>query len=346
MPISHNSTTVRLHTLLRKMRDERLRIPDHQRDYVWSPRQQCKLVNAILAGKPIPSILIRELANYTETLEDGQQRLRTALRFVDNEFALEGGVRFVDLSEDRKQLILNYSVSVTTYSGADDALAREIFIDHQGGMPLTVGERLYSLAGMSPIVSYAVERLLTPGHDFYERLGPMFATNARTPKARRGSDMVTAFCICAGMAFGIDYLSRKWSDIEEVLSRDVDEAALDAKLDTFVRVWERLHQIAPVTTRTRRNEYWNLGNFGGYIAYSLELHADPVKRAEFNLPASMDELVNMWATRIANEETLTLLHRDLSAARSWKKARWANGLRRVFTADTTVLVDSEDDDDE
>lgn len=350
MPISYSSTTVKLHSLLRRMRNERLAIPDHQRDFVWSLRQQCKLVLAIRRGKPIPSILLRELDDDTQTLEDGQQRLKTMLRYVDNEFSVEGHY-FRDLSPEEQERIKEYNVIATTYSGADDELAREIFNDFQNGRPLTVGERLYSLYHTSPIVRYTVERLLTPGHYFHERMAPMFAMSTRTAKARRGSDMVTAFCLCAGLAFRIDYLSRKWDDIDNVLHRTIDTAEIDAKLDTYVRVWERVHQMAPVTTKTRRNEYWNLGNFGGYIAYSLEMHATAAGQTEFNLPSTVEGLVDAWATHIAEvyaDEALLyrVLHRDLSAARSWKKARWANGLRRLFTVDPTVLTDSDDDDDE
>lgn len=345
MSTSYNSTTLQLRNLLRHFTSGRLTIPDHQRDFVWSLRQQQKLVNAILRGKPIPSILIRELDDDTRTLEDGHQRLETLKRYMNNMFDVDG-VLFRDLPANDQERFREYSVIVVTYSNATDELAREIFNDFQNGKPLTVGERLYSLYHTSPIVRYTVERLLTPGHHFHGRLSQMLGMSNRTAKARRGSDMVTAFCLCAGLAFGIDYLSRKWDDIDSILHRNIAHAELDAKLETYVRVWERLHQIAPVTTKTRRNEYWNLGNFGGYMVYSMELHADAAKRDEFNLPESMDELVEAWATRIADDSTLPMLHRDLSAARSWKKARWANGLRRVFTADSIVLTDSEDEDDE
>jgi hypothetical protein len=61
--------------------------------------------------------------------------------------------------------------------------------------------------------------------------------------------------------------------------------------------------------------------------------------------------MNAWAIHIAAvyaDETLLsrVLHRDLSAARSWKLARWSNGLRRLFNADPVVLTDSDDEADD
>lgn len=351
MPVFYNSCVLKLHTLLRRLTNDRISIPDHQRDFVWSLRQQAKLVEAILRGKPVPSILLRDLDDDTQTLEDGQQRLRTMQRYVADEFEADG-LKYSALSPAQQARIQDYDVIVVAYSGATDEEAREIFNSFQNGKPLTIGERLYSMKMTSPIVRYAAERLLTPGSAFRTRLDEIFDMEYRKAKGRRGADMVVAFALCAGLMYGIDFLSRKWEDVDTILHRDIDEAALDAKLDTYVRLWERVHQISPVTTKTRRNDYWNLGNFGGYIVYSLELHADAAKREEFNLPPTLDGLIEAWASHIADaygdaDWLKENLHHDLSAARSWKLARWANGLRRLFTTDPlvlTVATDSDDDD--
>ena len=83
-----------------------------------------------------------------------------------------------------------------------------------------------------------------------------------------------------------------------------------------------------------------------------------------NLPASLDSLIEHWAGKIASNHVfinkkdapeyekeretklLSILHKDLSSARSWKVARWSNGLRNLFNAavDTKVDIESEDDD--
>ncbi len=342
----YTSYTEKLKTLLRKYRNGRLTLPDYQRDFVWSLRQQRKLVTSIRLGKPIPSILLRELEDDTMTLEDGQQRLTTLGLYIDNTFDLDG-VYFRDLSDHDQQRVLSYDVVVIKYSGVTDEEARQIFNDFQNGKPLTFGERIYT--SRSPIVDYAMRKFLTPGIDLYHRLAKITG-EGRTPKGRRGADMARAFAMCAGVAFGIDHLSRKWDDAEILLHKDIDEGALDAKFERYAQVLERVNELEPVLTKTRRSQYWDPGNFMGYVLFTLMIHGTP-EGADFNLPHSLDELCEVWAQHIAavhREPKLLedVLHRDLSAARSWKRARWANGVRRLFKPDdNTVLEDMGEDDD-
>lgn len=343
--ISYSSSTKTLVYLLNRLRSGRLTIPDHQRDFVWSIGQQKKLVNSIRRNKPVPSILVRELDTGVSSLEDGQQRLKTLLRYVDNEFEAEDGKYFRDLTLDEQTKIDLYSVIVVGYSDATDEEAREIFNDYQNGKPLTVGERLYSMR-QSPIIHYAVTNLLTPGAEFHDRVANALG-GGRTPKGRRGCDMTNAYALCAGMAFGIDYLSRKWDDASSVIHKNIDEPALNEKMNAYARVWQRVHELKPVTTKARRNDYWNPGNYGGYIVYSMELLLAG-EGAKYNLPASMDDLIEHWAKEITTNATLlATLHEDLDAARSWKMARWSNGLARMFKAAAveTQAVDTEDEDD-
>lgn len=350
MPINYAANVRPLRDLVARFDTPRLEIPEHQRGSVWTPRQQKRLVSAIRRGKPIPSILLRELDDGRMTLEDGHQRLRTLWRFRRNEFADEDGRFFRDYSEVEQERFDNYSVITVTYSGARDEEAREIFNDYQNGRPLTIGERLYSLNLTSPIVRYAIQMLLTPGQGFHNRLANTLGGD-RTAKGKRGADLMNAFALCAGLAFGIDHLSKKWEDAELILHLDFDVASTTARLETYVQIWERVDALAPVTTKARRNMYWHHGNFGGYIAYSVLLMGTP-QAAEFELPPTAPELVEMWAQHIAEEYRdpdllLRVLHRDIPVmGRAWKLARWRNGLRRLFTPDVDEVAVVDDTEDE
>jgi hypothetical protein len=329
MAPSFSPSFEKLSVLLRRMDNGRLVVPEYQRGYVWVLRKKRKLVNTILSGYPIPNILLRSLEdeNETTTLEDGQQRLVTMKKFTENEFELENGNRFSDLSAVEQDKIRNYVVLCSTYVGATDDEARQMFNDHQDGMALTVGERL--CAARSPIVDYTARMLLTPGEGFHDRMVPI--VGARNWKTARGADMTQAYALCAGFAHGIDYLSRKWDDVDDVLHVGFNEAAVTAKLDLYVRVLERVHELAPITTKTRRNQIWNLGNFGGYIAFSIEVRGE----GRDGMPTGTNEFIEMWAQHIGDvyrrpEMLGMILHRDLSSARSWKTARWSNGLNRLL----------------
>ena len=60
-------------------------IPEYQREFTWEPTRQCKFVESILMGLPIPFLFFWERPD-TGALEvvDGSQRLRTIQAFLDD----------------------------------------------------------------------------------------------------------------------------------------------------------------------------------------------------------------------------------------------------------------------
>ena len=88
--------------------------PGFQRRYVWSNTLASRLVESILLNVPIPPCYLSQNDDYELDVIDGQQRLYSIYRFVDNQFALSGlevlkdlnGLRFHKLtSKTRRQLI-------------------------------------------------------------------------------------------------------------------------------------------------------------------------------------------------------------------------------------------------
>lgn len=57
--------------------------PSYQRGVVWSDKESCELIDSVLRGIPLPSIILNQRAG-DETLEivDGKQRLTAILRFI------------------------------------------------------------------------------------------------------------------------------------------------------------------------------------------------------------------------------------------------------------------------
>jgi hypothetical protein len=62
--------------------------PDFQRRYVWSPKLASRLIESILLNVPIPPCYLSQNSDYELDVIDGQQRLFSIHRFVDNQFAL------------------------------------------------------------------------------------------------------------------------------------------------------------------------------------------------------------------------------------------------------------------
>lgn len=87
--------------------------PDFQRRYVWTDILASRLIESILLNVPIPPCYLSQNDNFELDVIDGQQRLFSIYRFIDNQFRLKGlevlvefnGKRFHELpSKVQRQL--------------------------------------------------------------------------------------------------------------------------------------------------------------------------------------------------------------------------------------------------
>lgn len=74
-------------TLVKRMRDNAFKVPDFQRQYVWTLKHASKFIESLLMGLPVPGIfLYKEKGTNQHLVIDGQQRLRTLQAFYDGIF--------------------------------------------------------------------------------------------------------------------------------------------------------------------------------------------------------------------------------------------------------------------
>jgi hypothetical protein len=64
--------------------------PNFQRQYVWSDVLASRLIESILLNVPIPPCYLSQNDDYELDVIDGQQRLYSIYRFMDNQFSLTG----------------------------------------------------------------------------------------------------------------------------------------------------------------------------------------------------------------------------------------------------------------
>lgn len=117
--------------LAQKVRGEEYYVPGYQRELIWKNPQQSKFIESVIVGLPIPFVFLWQDDEGKLEIVDGSQRLRTIVRFLDGELALEGcdlvpglkGIRFGDLPEGRRRkfnsrtmrgIVLDNSVSAFT----------------------------------------------------------------------------------------------------------------------------------------------------------------------------------------------------------------------------------------
>lgn len=123
--------------------------PEYQRDYVYTDKQASKLVESVLMGIPIPTIYLCEEEDNTYSVIDGQQRITSLVRYLKNDFALNGlqelnelnGMCYKDLSKDIQKKLKSSSLSTISLLKQSTDLKYEIFARlNQGAVKLNPQE--------------------------------------------------------------------------------------------------------------------------------------------------------------------------------------------------------------
>ena len=93
--------------------------PYYKRNFVWDMKDQIEFIETILLGYPCPEIFIaegkRDLERNIKYIHviDGQQRLTTIKRFINNEFPVKEKY-YKELSDEEKTKFLDYEIGTVT----------------------------------------------------------------------------------------------------------------------------------------------------------------------------------------------------------------------------------------
>ena len=142
-------------TLLEQWDGKILEIPDMQRDYVWDNGRASRLVESLILNIPVPPIFFAETPQATFEVIDGQQRVRSLVRYLKNEFRLSGlgvlseykGKRFHQLPEREQRHLKTRSLRAIVISAESHPNMKfEVFERlNTGGITLNAQELRNSL---------------------------------------------------------------------------------------------------------------------------------------------------------------------------------------------------------
>jgi hypothetical protein len=333
--VRYEHTSDSAESLIELLTTDILEIAVHQRAFVWPVDHQRKMVETVQRGLPTANILIRKERNRVQTLEDGQQRLTCLRRYFNDEFVDKQGRKFSDLPIELKLQMKNYMFGITRYWNATDSDAIKIFDYQQNGVPLSVGDRLHALTAISPIVQFTNELVLSPASEFASRATAVWGSHDGTTKKR--NELVKAFSIACGCAFGPAFITRKWGEIRDLciegdsgrglLTDDAfDRGRARRRYDALLRVYEGAQARQPANKAYLKKQ-WNAGLFTGPILWSFEHFGE----------GETERLVEAWGTFLANvRRDPDLLGRTLNnprytgKARSWNERRWMLGYYSAF----------------
>ena len=143
---------------LASIRDQIDPKPQYQRGDTWDDRARSLLIDSILNTYDIPKIYLRYskgIGAFTYEVADGQQRLKSLWKFLDNELVLSGmsdkylhlnGKMCRNLTDAEKEKIESYFVVTTVVYDATNDETRELFRRLQLGVRLNAAELRNSMA--------------------------------------------------------------------------------------------------------------------------------------------------------------------------------------------------------
>ena len=339
--------------LVEMLRDSRLSIPTHQREFSWDDKKQQLFLATVQEGMPTASILLRVVrGSEIPSLEDGRQRLTTLMNYMQPDGTQRDLLArtFSELPRDLQRQMENYPFCITRYRNATDEQAVEIFMRAQFGLPLTTGQLMYALKAISPLVQYANNTLLTSGSGLHDRAALVWGSR-NTGADKKRTTFQTAVIYAMSAVFG--QTTRKWGEIDEAGFLRLDISALTAgatdRLTKLIQIYEQTEERHPTRGKTILNRQWSLSNFSPYILWSL-----------YRFPDEHERLIARWVEWLADyreDDSIlgTELQRDKTSARTWNDQRWRFGYLRVFEPDSDQLPasssssaggDSDDDYDE
>lgn len=129
-------------------------IPDYQREFIWTKKQQSKFIESLLLNLPIPYLFVADVAEgkFEGRLEivDGSQRIRSLVSFLGDDLVLQNleklpsanGFKFSELSKPRQLRFKRKTLRMIELTElADEETRREIFERlNSGGTKLTTME--------------------------------------------------------------------------------------------------------------------------------------------------------------------------------------------------------------
>ena len=103
--------------------------PSFQRRYIWTNRLASRLIESILLNVPIPPCYLSQNQDFELDVIDGQQRIFSIYRFIDNQFRLSdlevltefSGKKFFQLDRTAKRKLETHTLRCVVITNASDS---------------------------------------------------------------------------------------------------------------------------------------------------------------------------------------------------------------------------------
>ena len=193
--------------------------PDFQRDFVWEPARQSKLIESCIMRIPLPVLYVAEGNDGRIVVVDGLQRLTTFVRFMNDDLKLTGlgeghpldGKRYSELSVKLRERVEDTQLTLYILDKSAPQRAKlDIFERVNSGSALTrqqMRNALYNGPGTRWLSRMAREK------EFLNATGG--SLNKRTMRDREAVNRFAAFHIFGADAYGN-------GDMDDFLARAIE----------------------------------------------------------------------------------------------------------------------------
>ena len=76
--------------LVKQFKDDLFYVPNYQRKFIWKTQNQCRFIESILLGLPIPMMFVADMDDGRLEIVDGAQRIQTLEAFLSDDLVLQG----------------------------------------------------------------------------------------------------------------------------------------------------------------------------------------------------------------------------------------------------------------
>ena len=220
--------------------------PDFQRDFVWEPSKQSKLIESCLMRIPLPVLYVAEGPVGKIVVVDGLQRLTTFVRFLRDKLALTGlgrghplnGKRFSDLPIHLQERVEDTQLTLYILDKYAPQRARlDIFERVNSGVVLTrqqMRNAIYNGPGTRWLSNMAKEKV------FLTATGR--SLNAKTMRDREAINRFAGFCLLGWRSYVNGDMDEFLAQTLEHLNAEDDEVLY--KLESaFVRSMDKNYEL-------------------------------------------------------------------------------------------------------
>jgi hypothetical protein len=315
----------------RDVHEAMVHVPEHQRDYVWKLGSQQKLINSVMTGFPIPSLMVTQDEMNRYSLEDGQQRLETLFRFRNDQFSYDGR-NYSDFTDAEKKTFLDYNLVIIDTTGATQDEQQEIYDRLNQGVALSDGEKFFNRRSKK-LVKLAEELIMTRGSGLHalamDVLGDYLAGHDK-----RHTKLANAVAYIAGAAYGPQFISTSYNKLASILdnlttpdgSVSINQAVVRRRLEAVLNIYKDADEIQTCANATKKKAQWKVGLYSAYILYSVIYTEEDAEM--------FDEVKKAWVNFLVEvrrrPSVVTLLYKGMAKSNNITLERLEKGYSNLL----------------